>query len=246
MTPDRVTLLVGIPGELAAFGELAGSLSQDVLTSLSRCAGWSVADVIGHVVGTVVDITHGRLEGMGTAAVNERQARERSGRTARELTAELEGASPVLCGLLASLPEGAWEGPAPGNPDYTLRFPVEAIWYDAYLHGDDIRDAVRVASARGDRLRCAVHHVVGYLEHQHWGLGYARAHWHRANRDRGWRLRDQRRSAGLRSGCYRPARSVRDGAPSRNQRVRRRRGPVDACAVVGDARVTSLLLVRAQ
>ena len=60
-------------------------------------------------------------------------------------------------------------GPAPGNPDYTLGFAVEAIWYDAYLHGDDIRDAIRLPSARGDGLLCAVHHVAGYLEHHRWG-----------------------------------------------------------------------------
>jgi hypothetical protein len=87
----------------------------------------------------------------------------------RELTDELAGAGPVLCELLRFLPEEAWERAAPSNPDYTLRFAVEAIWYDAYLHGDDIRDALRLPSARGDGLRCAVHHVAGYLDHQRWG-----------------------------------------------------------------------------
>jgi uncharacterized protein (TIGR03083 family) len=169
MTLDQATLLAGIPGEIRAFGELAGSLAEDDLRAPSRCAGWSVADVTGHVIGMVVDITQGRLDGQGTTAVTQRQARERSGRTVRELTDELAGAGPVLCELLGSLPEEAWEGPAPLGPDYTLRFAVEAIWYDAYLHGDDIRDALRLPSARGDGLRCAVHHVAGYLDHQHWG-----------------------------------------------------------------------------
>jgi uncharacterized protein (TIGR03083 family) len=169
MTLDRSTLLVGIPDEIRAFGELVGSLSEDDLRIPSRCVGWSVADVIGHVIGTTVDITQGRLEGQGTAAVNQRQAQERAGRTTRELTDELADAGPVLCELLGSLPEDAWEGPAPSNPDYTLRFAVEAIWYDAYLHGDDVRDALGLPSARGDGLRCAVHHVAGYLDHQHWG-----------------------------------------------------------------------------
>ncbi|HXW45880.1 MAG TPA: maleylpyruvate isomerase family mycothiol-dependent enzyme [Streptosporangiaceae bacterium] len=169
MTLDRAALLTGIPDELRIFGELIGSLSEDDLKTPSRCADWTVANVIGHVIGTAVDITQGRLDGQGTAAVNQRQAQERVGRTVRELTDELASASPVLCGLLRSLPAEAWEGPAPGNPEYTLRFAVEAIWYDAYLHGDDIRDALALPSARGDGLRCAVHHIAGYLDHHRWG-----------------------------------------------------------------------------
>lgn len=75
----------------------------------------------------------------------------------------------ALAGSLESLPAEAWAGPAPGSPDYSLRFAAEAIWYDTYLHGDDIRAALGRPSARGDGLRCAVHHVAGYLDHQHWG-----------------------------------------------------------------------------
>ncbi len=169
MTLDRATILVGIPDELGAFGELVGSLSEDDLVTTSRCSGWTVGAVAGHVIGTVVDITQGRLEGQGTAEVTQRQADERAGRTITELTDELAGAGPALPALLASLPEEAWAGPGPSNPDYTLGFAVEAIWFDAYLHGDDIRDALGLPSVRGSGLNCAVHHVAGYLEHQKWG-----------------------------------------------------------------------------
>jgi hypothetical protein len=47
-----------------------------------------------------------------------------------------------------------------------LGFGVEALWYDAFVHGDDVRRAVDLPSARGDGLRCAVHHIAGYLEHR--------------------------------------------------------------------------------
>jgi uncharacterized protein (TIGR03083 family) len=127
MTLDRAAVLAGIPGELRAFGELVGSLSANDLMTPSRCAGWIVADVAGHVIGTVADITQGRLEGQGTAQVTQRQARERAGRTVKELTGELANAGPVLAALLGSLPETAWAGPAPGNPDYTLGFAVGAL-----------------------------------------------------------------------------------------------------------------------
>lgn len=169
MTLDRASVLAGIPDELGSFEELVGSLGADDLMTPSRCSGWTVADIAGHVIGTVVDLTHGRLEGLGTAEVTRRQAHERAGRTVKELTDELAAAAPALSALLASLPEEAWSGPAPNDPDSTLGFGVEAIWYDEYLHGDDIRDAVGLPSARGAGLRCAVHHVAGHLEHQKWG-----------------------------------------------------------------------------
>ena len=169
MTLDRTTVLAGISDELDAFGHLVGSLDADDLPTPSRYAGRTVADIAGHVIGTAVDLAHGRLDGQGTPEVTRRQARERAGRTPRELADELAVAGPALCAVLASVSEDAWAGPAPRDSGQTLGFGVEAIWYDAYLHGDDIRDALGLPSARGDGLHCAVHHVAGHLEHQKWG-----------------------------------------------------------------------------
>jgi uncharacterized protein (TIGR03083 family) len=168
MTIDRAVVLSGIPEELLSFEELIGSLNSGDLGAPSRCADWTVADVIGHVVGTIVDITEGRLEGQGTEAVTQRQAQERVGRSVQELKDELAAAAPVLVELLASLPEEIWDEPAPNNPDFPLGFAVEALWYDTYLHGDDVRNALVRPSLRGEGLRCAVHHVAGYLEYKHW------------------------------------------------------------------------------
>ena len=163
MSLDRTTVLAGVTDELRILAELVGSLSTADLRLPTRCAGWEVTDVAGHAIGVVVDITEGRLEGQGTAEVNDRQARERRGRSASDLAAELLVATPKLTSLLASLPEEAWDGPSLNDPRYTLGFSVEAIWFDAYLHGDDIRVALHAPSLRGAGLRCAVHHVAGYL-----------------------------------------------------------------------------------
>lgn len=173
MTLDRDTTLAGVPGELAAFAELLASLMPEELDRPTRCAGWRVADVAGHVVGVVVDVTEGRVEGQGTGEVNQRQAKERSGRSGAELAHELTDASRRLTPLLAALPQQAWDGPAPSDPAFTLGFAVEAIWFDAYVHGDDIRAALSAPSQRGDGLRCAVHHVAGYLEQRRYPLTLA-------------------------------------------------------------------------
>jgi uncharacterized protein (TIGR03083 family) len=162
-------VLAGIRNEYGVFGQLLGSLTRQDLTTPSRYAGRTVADLAGHVIGTAVDLTQGRLEGQGTPEAIRRQADERAGRTPNQLAGELAHAGPALSALLASLPEDAWAGPAPSNPDHTLGFGIEAIWYDAYLHGDDIRDALGLSSERADGLRCAVHHVAGALEHERYG-----------------------------------------------------------------------------
>lgn len=169
MTLDRATVLAGVPDELGVFGDLVLSLNGQHLRTPTRCAEWAVADVAGHVVGTVVDITEGRLDGQGTPAVTERQAKERAGRSAQELADELTGAIPALSAILGSLPEDAWDGPSITDPSYSLGFAVEAIWFDSYLHGDDIRAAIGMPPLRGPGLRCAVHHVAGYLQHRGWG-----------------------------------------------------------------------------
>jgi uncharacterized protein (TIGR03083 family) len=168
MALDRATVLAGIDGELEAFAALIESLCETDMRVPTRCDGWSVADIAGHVIGIVVDVTQGRLDGQGTPAVTNRQARERAGRSASQLGNELTGAAPALSAILASLPEDGWEGPSFSDPQYTLGFAVEAIWFDAYLHGNDIRAALGRPPTRTPGLRAAVHHVAAYLEHSRW------------------------------------------------------------------------------
>lgn len=128
-----------------------------------------MGDVAGHVIGTVADLAAGRLEGQGSPEVTARQARERRGHTPDALVEELAAALPAVEGLLATLPEEAWTGPSFTDPRYPLGFAVEALWYDAYVHGEDVRAALSLPPGRGAGLRCAVHHTAGYLEHRGWG-----------------------------------------------------------------------------
>lgn len=169
VTLDRTTILAGIPRELSSFSVLVAGLDEDQLSMPSRCAGWTVRDVAGHVVGIVADLAAGRLEGQGTPEVTGRQAAERAGSSGPALAEELEAATPGLLGLLESLPEEAWRGPSFDDPRYTLGFAIEALWFDAYLHADDVRAALGAPSERGPGLRCAVHHVAGYLDARGWG-----------------------------------------------------------------------------
>jgi uncharacterized protein (TIGR03083 family) len=163
MTLERDTVLAGVAEELRGFCALVRSLDDGALDVSTRCAGWTVRDVAGHVVGTVVDVAGGKIEGQGTPTVTERQARERKGATPAQLADELDAALPALSSLLDSLPAEAWDGPSLLDPALTLGFSVEALWYDAYVHGEDVRAALGLPPTRGSGLRCAVHHVAGYL-----------------------------------------------------------------------------------
>ena len=51
----------------------------------------------------------------------------------------------------------------------TLGTAVEGIWYDAYVHSDDIRDALGRPSDRCAGLWAAVSHLVDLLEDRGWG-----------------------------------------------------------------------------
>ena len=166
VTLQREYVLDGVRAELVEFCELITALSTTELRQPSRCTDWTVAHVAGHVIGTAVDVSQGRFEGQGTAAVNQRQARERLGRSPQLLAEELVTANTQLVDLLASIPPEQWQHPAPNDPAFSTGFAIEAIWYDAFLHADDIRAALGIESARGDGLICAVEHIAGYLTQQ--------------------------------------------------------------------------------
>ena len=66
MTLERTVVIPGMIQEYAAFAELLSGLSDDQWAAPSRCEEWAVADVAGHVVGQLVDVSTLRLEGLGT------------------------------------------------------------------------------------------------------------------------------------------------------------------------------------
>lgn len=159
----------GIQQELEGFADLVRSLNERDWDRPTRCQGWTVGDVAGHLVGAFADITSGRIEGQGTAEVSERQAAERRGRTAGEVADELDEVGKLTVEMVAGFGEAAWAGQARGGYDLTLGQAIEAFWCGAYVHADDIRAAVGRPSERGPGLRASVHHVSDLLTQRSWG-----------------------------------------------------------------------------
>jgi len=170
MPLSREEVSAGFVAELEDFEALVRSLADDDLGAPTRCEGWSVGDVAAHVIGTMADVAAGRLDGQGTPEVTRRQVEERRGRTAAELADELAGARKAGADLLAVFDDDAWQAPAPGGYEGTLGDGVEALWYDSFLHADDIRAALgRRSVTTGAGLKASVSHVTFELAKRGWG-----------------------------------------------------------------------------
>lgn len=169
MTLPRTEVVPGLLAELEAFGDLIRPLDAASWARPTRCEGWVVGDVAAHVIGSIADVVSGQLEGLGSPEATAREVAERKGRSPAELAQELVAVTKLAADLGAAFDDATWETSAPGGYDGTLGQGVEALWYDTYLHADDIRAAIGRPSLRGPGLRASVHHVAFELQKLGWG-----------------------------------------------------------------------------
>ena len=163
---------VAIPGmldEYQAFGELLLTLSDEEWEQPTRCQGWRVADVAAHVVGQLTDVVTGKLDGLGSPEITAREVEERRGRTPAELVDELAQSGKLGADLAATFDDEAWNGPIPTGGPGTLGSGIEALWADAYIHADDIRQAIGREPVRTDGLRGSISHYAEVLGQDGWG-----------------------------------------------------------------------------
>ena len=169
MTLSRDVTVAGMECEYSAFAELLAGLSSADWEQRTRCSDWLVADVAGHVVGQLTDVVNFRLDGLGSAEATQRQADERRGRTPAQLAEELVASAKLAVDLGASFDDAAWAGPLPGGGAGTLGGGVEALWFDTYVHADDIRAALGRASVWGEGIRASLSHIAQGLTDRSWG-----------------------------------------------------------------------------
>jgi uncharacterized protein (TIGR03083 family) len=167
---SREEIQTGYPAELAAFSDLLRSLSDADLDQPTRCEGWAVRDVAAHVVGGLADVVSFNLDGAGTPEWTNRQVTERRGRSQHELADELDQVSKSANDLLHAFDDAAWNGPAPAGVASTIGAGIEALFFDTYVHGNDIRAALGQPATRDVLpLRASVHHIAATLTDQGWG-----------------------------------------------------------------------------
>lgn len=165
MMLTRQQVLRGTFDEYELFAELVSGLDDAQWSAPSRCEGWEVRDVAAHVYGTLHDVLAGTV---GQRTPIEEAAAHRH-MSQRELAAELRRVGEALTPLLESLDDDtAWASPSPA-PDLTVGEGVLALWYDTWIHADDIRAAVGLPTVRGSGLVAAVAHVHEQLVKREFG-----------------------------------------------------------------------------
>jgi uncharacterized protein (TIGR03083 family) len=161
---DRITVGNGALTEYEAFADLVGALDDEQWRAPTRCDGFQVRDVAGHVIGLAEDVAKG-VPGSRTA---EEEAATVRDDTPAQAAARLRAAVGSLRDLLAVLDDDAWNGPSP-IPELTLGDGVLTLWYDTYVHADDVRDAIGAPSARGAGLGASVAYLARELTARGWG-----------------------------------------------------------------------------
>ncbi len=168
MTLSRTVVVPGMTEEYQTFADLLRGLSDEQWEAASRCEGWRVADVAAHVVGQLTDVTNLRLEGLGTAEVTKRQVDDRRGQSAIDTADELQRAIETASALVAAFDDDAWNADGPQGNGSTLGFGVESLWFDTFLHADDIRSSLDQPSVTGNGMLPSVSHIAKVLTDQGW------------------------------------------------------------------------------
>lgn len=169
MRLQRDEVIAGYVEELERFEALIRSLDDKGWEAPTRCEGWTSRDVSAHVIGTLADITSGRFDGLGTPEGIARAVAERRGRSQAELADELVNVRKVGDDLLNSFDDEAWAGPAPNDSAPSVGEGVEALWYDVFVHNQDIRAATGQPAEITPGLRASVAHLADVLTHDSYG-----------------------------------------------------------------------------
>jgi uncharacterized protein (TIGR03083 family) len=154
--------------EYGSFADLLETLSAEQWETPSRCAGWRVADVAAHVVGQLTDVTAFRLDGLGTPEVTARQVDERRGSTPGALADELRTSAKAATEIVEGFDDDAFEAEGPQGNGQTLGFGLESLWFDTYLHADDIRASLGQTTDSNVGLAPSVSHISQVLSQQAW------------------------------------------------------------------------------
>ena len=161
---ERTDVARGALDEYESFAALIESLDPSQWDAPTRCTAFQVRDVAGHVVGLAEDVVKG-VPGSRNA---EEEAASVRGDSPAQVAARLRAVIAALRPLLDALDDDMWNGPS-GVPDLTFGRGVLTLWYDAFVHADDIRAALGRPPERGPGLEASVEYLAGELATRGWG-----------------------------------------------------------------------------
>jgi uncharacterized protein (TIGR03083 family) len=161
---ERTDVARGALDEYESFAALVESLDASAWDAPTRCDGFCVRDVAGHVIGLAEDVAKG-VPGTRNAELEAASVR---GDSPARAAARLRTARASIAALLDALDDDMWNGPS-GVPDLTFGRGVLTLWYDAFVHADDIRAALGRPSEGGPGLAASVEYLAGELTGHEWG-----------------------------------------------------------------------------
>ncbi len=161
---SRTHVSDGCLTEYEAFADLVAGLNENEWNAATRCIGWQARDTAGHVIGLAEDTAAG-VPGSRNSEEEAASVRHESPAGA---AARLRAATATLRALLDAIDDDVWNGPS-GVPDLTLGEGVLTLWYDTYVHADDIRAAIGRTSERGPGLDATIAYLAGRLTAKNWG-----------------------------------------------------------------------------
>jgi uncharacterized protein (TIGR03083 family) len=166
MTASRANsdLANGALGAYEEFAQLIAGLDGTAWQTHTRCTDWEVRDVAGHVVG----LAHDAATGVPGSRNADEQAAALRDHSPTELAEQLRATVATLRSLIDVLDDAAWSGPS-GVPDRTLAQGVQGLWFDTYVHRDDIAAALGVDADRGPGLAGSVAYLAFLLTGRGWG-----------------------------------------------------------------------------
>ncbi len=160
---DKAAVLDGLFAEWDAILAMADGLSDAQWQAPTPLPGWSVRDVVAHVIGT-----ESMLQGVGTpeadvdvstlkhvrndvGVMNERWVRKLRGVSAADLLDKLRATIAERRSSLTDMSDGDWNETTatPAGPDTYGRF-MRVRVFDCWMHEHDIRDALERPAAEGD------------------------------------------------------------------------------------------------
>ena len=106
--------------------------SSALAGSAPATPGWSVHDLVAHLVGVPDDVVNGRMDGLASDSWTQAQVDKRTGRPFAALLEEWEGNGPAFEALLAAAP---------------AEIAGQAL-FDAAAHEHDLRHAIGAPGAR--------------------------------------------------------------------------------------------------
>ena len=164
---DEITR--GTAAEYRAFIELLAGLDADQWSIPTRCDGWTVAHVAGHVTGQLDDVVNFRFDELSRPDSPEIQAARHRDHSPSEVAAELERLVETFEVAVGAFDDAAWDAPIDESfGSQTIGEGVHALWDDTYVHADDVRAALGREPERGPGMRAAILRLAQVLTEQEW------------------------------------------------------------------------------